>query len=904
MILKSPQEEEAVRRMQKIYLDAERKIVAEITRKRSLGYVDYAEVASLERVQAILTKMQDDTFTYAPVMVETIFHGQGEKNAAGYANARALTATQTAVVQTLVNNLLGEILEVSETAYNSAREYLTVGRLEGQTLRSAALEAVASQEAIGASWTMAQKQMTAELMGKGITGFIDKAGRKWSLTDYCNMAVRTTAKQAAVASILTEDDYDLWQIVKIGTTCPVCAVYEGRVYSKSGTNPDYPPLASAFGKIDPEGANNLENTYLNIHPNCLVPGGAILAEGVMAESRRRYSGEVITLETASGNKITVTPNHPILTTLGFVPACEIVEGQEVIEAAGEYGRLLGEAPNNINVPTRVDEKFHAFMKSVSGSTHRVKGSSVQFHGDGGTDSEVNIILPDSFRVSEGKGLIREPLGKKNFPTAHGRRIFLFTESPLLKIFKGALSSLNGFVSRLGFISGVKGIAIDGKQFADLRQRTPTGFSNLGISHSLVVKFKKFIELIPMGFFESLGNIIKAFVPGSAFGEHDLEVIASRADGLKRNSELLCNLAPSEPLVNKRLNYIGRNNGLVVSVLTHKSTSFYDGYVYNLQTKHEFYVYNNIVTHNCLHSLVKYTTIGKTEKQIQKDKDFSSFEKNPITHDPRTKKQREAYQKKMRDRQKLVNDTHQWKRYKAVLGNECPGWDDFIKHKQAGDDVYKSLESKFRSFSIKASKQSSLFEIGEGSGLGKMATPKEDWINPLKEYEQNKPAIMKTLNSVETESRFLKHERTSVIDRTGKLIYQNDGNRNKVEIPNEIQRDNVITHNHPGGGCFSAGDVDTLISHGALELRASTPHGTVYSLLRTGNVPQTRDFYNDYKKEISRDHVFAEVFERIRAGEIADEVSSETLSKIKNDFARDFLRQNADKYGYKFTEGTM
>ena len=166
MILKSPQEEEAVRRMQKIYLDAERKIVAEITRKRSLGYVDYAEVASLERVQAILTKMQDDTFTYAPIMVETIFHGQGEKNAAGYANARALTATQTAVVQTLVNNLLGEVLEVSETAYNSAREYLTVGRLEGQTLRSAALEAVASQEAIGASWTMAQKQMTAELMGK------------------------------------------------------------------------------------------------------------------------------------------------------------------------------------------------------------------------------------------------------------------------------------------------------------------------------------------------------------------------------------------------------------------------------------------------------------------------------------------------------------------------------------------------------------------------------------------------------------------------------------------------------------------------------------------------------------------------------------------------------------------
>lgn len=69
--------------------------------------------------------------------------------------------------------------------------------------------------------------------------------------------------------MLTADDHDLWQIVKIGSTCPVCASLEGRVYSKSGTNPDYPPLSLAFGKVDPAGAESLENTYLNIHPNCL-----------------------------------------------------------------------------------------------------------------------------------------------------------------------------------------------------------------------------------------------------------------------------------------------------------------------------------------------------------------------------------------------------------------------------------------------------------------------------------------------------------------------------------------------------------------------------------------------------------------------------------------------------------
>ena len=371
MIVKSPQEEKAILKVMKIYLNAERQIVNEITRKRSLNYVDYAEVAALKRVQQIISDLQFHSFLYIPEMVETIFHGRGEKNAAGYENARVLTSAETAIVQTLANNLLGEIIEASNVTLQSAREFLTVARLEGDEFRNAALEAVANQQAIGHSWTMAQKSMKADLASKGITAYIDKMGRRWTLTDYCNMAVRSTASQAEKAAILTKDEHDLFQIVRIGSTCPVCAVYEGRVYSKSGKNPDYPPLASAFGKIDPEGPNTIENSYLNIHPNCL------------------------------------------------------------------------------------------------------------------------------------------------------------------------------------------------------------------------------------------------------------------------------------------------------------------------------------------HSIIPYTTIGKSEEQIQKDKDFSSFEKNPITHDPRTKKQREAYQNKMRNRQKLLNDTRQWKKYKAALGNKIPDFETFLKHKRADDEKYKEWMKSFRDFSKEA-----------------------------------------------------------------------------------------------------------------------------------------------------------------------------------------------------------
>ena len=267
-LIRPPDTKDVTLFLRQLFLRAERQIIDEITRKRAAGYVDYAEVAALERVQKILQDMQDECWGYVPEMVEKIFY-RSDKDAAGYRNARALTASQTAAVNQISYNLLGEIAEASETAYKTVQSFYTIARLETDPYRTAALTQVAQQEASGIGWTQTSARMARELKNQGITAFTDKAGRKWTLSDYCNMCTRTTARQAEVAAVLTADDHDLWQIVKIGSTCPVCAPLEGRVYSKSGTNPDYPPLSLAFGKVDPAGAESLENTYLNIHPNCL-----------------------------------------------------------------------------------------------------------------------------------------------------------------------------------------------------------------------------------------------------------------------------------------------------------------------------------------------------------------------------------------------------------------------------------------------------------------------------------------------------------------------------------------------------------------------------------------------------------------------------------------------------------
>lgn len=258
--------------LRNLFLRTEKELIREITRKRNAGHVEYAEVAALERVQKILQSMVDTSWSYVPAMIEKIFY-HSDKDAAGYANARSMTGmysvTQIALMEQLANNLQGELLEMAGTAKKSVESVFTIARLENDPYRKLALEQVLRQEAAGKPWIRTSEDLIKEMETNGITGFTDKAGRRWSIQAYGNMAVRTTARQAEVAALLSSDDYDLWQITKVGTTCPVCAPLEGRVYSKSGTNPDYPPLTVAFGKVDPAGSNDLSNTYLNIHPNCL-----------------------------------------------------------------------------------------------------------------------------------------------------------------------------------------------------------------------------------------------------------------------------------------------------------------------------------------------------------------------------------------------------------------------------------------------------------------------------------------------------------------------------------------------------------------------------------------------------------------------------------------------------------
>lgn len=265
--------------MRKVFLRAETDIINEIGRLRSLGNVDYHAISALERVQAILKKMETDCWEHVPKMIEKQFYVRVpearriiepvEKHIKGYSNAEALTATQYSIIDQLVINLMGEIID-SENVVISTLKNALIGRTENDVYRRVGLNLVANMQAMGAGVAATTHQFVSTLLQEGVTAFVDKSGRNWSLHTYGNMVCRTTSRQAEVLAVLTADEeHDLYKISSHGTTCKICAPLEGRVYSKSGKDPNFPPLSKAFGKIDPDGPDDLTNSYLNIHPDCL-----------------------------------------------------------------------------------------------------------------------------------------------------------------------------------------------------------------------------------------------------------------------------------------------------------------------------------------------------------------------------------------------------------------------------------------------------------------------------------------------------------------------------------------------------------------------------------------------------------------------------------------------------------
>jgi hypothetical protein len=89
--------------------------------------------------------------------------------------------------------------------------------------------------------TGTRRQATQDAMRRfadeGITGFRDRAGRRWQLTSYAEMAVRTSVGRAATEAHMRTLDTAGVQFVVVSNApreCPLCRPWEGKVLAISG----------------------------------------------------------------------------------------------------------------------------------------------------------------------------------------------------------------------------------------------------------------------------------------------------------------------------------------------------------------------------------------------------------------------------------------------------------------------------------------------------------------------------------------------------------------------------------------------------------------------------------------------------------------------------------------------
>lgn len=124
--------------------------------------------------------------------------------------------------------------------------------------------------------------------------------------------------------------------------------------------------------------------------NC-VPGNTRLLPHarVLKAYRRGYSAQATTLITDTGKAVCATPNHPVLTGRGWIPAHLVEVGEDLWEAFAQGLDLAVGDPQGGE--TTAEEFFRAVLPL--GTPHRIAALRGRFHGDV-SDEEVDVVHVD------------------------------------------------------------------------------------------------------------------------------------------------------------------------------------------------------------------------------------------------------------------------------------------------------------------------------------------------------------------------------------------------------------------------------------------------------------------------------------------------------------------------------
>lgn len=229
-------------RTRDLYAEAERRLLRIIARQLAAGLdaptwaeQKLAAVQQLRRsAQAVVDELGKATsLEVFDVVAEAYNVGRG----AAVAEIGALSDDGRRLVDERTPNAQAVDRLAVETVDRVTSTHRSILRAVLDAFRRIVSEVTATPLLGAGSRRQAAQDAMRRFADEGIRSFVDRAGRRWQLTSYAEMAVRTSVARAATEAhmrTLSDAGIDLVYVSDAPRECPLCRPWEGRVLSIGG----------------------------------------------------------------------------------------------------------------------------------------------------------------------------------------------------------------------------------------------------------------------------------------------------------------------------------------------------------------------------------------------------------------------------------------------------------------------------------------------------------------------------------------------------------------------------------------------------------------------------------------------------------------------------------------------
>lgn len=267
-------------RLVKFYEDAEKEITSQINRAISRGN-DLKYLKGVEKnIKAILEHLMTGAKDWCETAIPRLYtegmeaadeqiKGAGLRVAAGFGalHQQAINALAQSALDRFEN--IGSVVgrrwsDIYRKLQLEAAQMQVVGSRTWQQTARQYRQMIADNQEAAAQFRrdLAQKAARLEAAGKskaaqeikdrisekGITGFIDKAGKEWNMTTYTRMVGRTVAAESYWTGTMNrafENGHDLVRVSDHSKECPKCRPWENKILSISGNTKGYATVSEA-----------------------------------------------------------------------------------------------------------------------------------------------------------------------------------------------------------------------------------------------------------------------------------------------------------------------------------------------------------------------------------------------------------------------------------------------------------------------------------------------------------------------------------------------------------------------------------------------------------------------------------------------------------------------------------